>query len=206
MEIVPGSIIPLGDDFNSVNRAEGAIAFSPRWKYHGFCHEAMPKEKKGGEEVNLYMSYFRGGNGSKPQIMRISDPRAWDSTPAFSKNGKTLYFASNRRGGQGGVDLYSATVDARGNWGRVQNMGPEINTRGNEMFPFVALDGRLYFSSDGHPSLGGLDLFVAVRRNGKISIENLGVPMNSSADDFGVELYGLRQGLLFQQPRVGRRR
>jgi peptidoglycan-associated lipoprotein len=193
MEIVPGSTTPLGEDFNSGNRAEGAVVFSPDGNTMVFAR-GNAKGRKGGEEVNLYMSYFRGGKWSEPQIMRISDPRSWDSTPAFSKNGKTLYFASNRRGGHGGVDLYSSTVDARGNWGRVQNMGPDINTRGNEMFPFVTLDGRLYFASDGHPSLGGLDLFVAVRRAGKISIENLGVPMNSSADDFGLSYMGYDKG------------
>ena len=193
MEIVPGSTTPLGEDFNSGNRAEGAVAFSPDGNTMVFAR-GNAKGKKGGEEVNLYMSYFRGGKWTEPQMMRISDPRSWDSTPAFSQNGKTLYFASNRRGGYGGVDLYSSTVDARGNWGRIQNMGPEINTPGNEMFPFVTLDGRLYFASDGHPSLGGLDLFVAVRRAGKISIENLGVPMNSSADDFGLSYMGYDKG------------
>ena len=193
METVPGSVIPLGQDFNSADRAEGAITFSPDGNTLVFAR-GNAKGKKGGEEVNLYMSFFRGGIWSPPVMMRISDPRAWDSTPAFSKNGKTLYFASNRRGGHGGVDLYSATQDARGNWGRVQNMGPVINTPGNEMFPFVSFDGRLYFSSDGHPGLGGLDLFVAIRKAGEITIENLGVPMNSSADDFGLSYSGYDRG------------
>lgn len=185
MEIVPGSAKPLGSAFNSDDRAEGALAFSPDGNMVVFAR-GNAKGKKGGEEVNLYISYFRGGVWTEPRMMRISDPRAWDSTPAFSKNGKTLYFSSNRRGGYGGTDIYSATLDGRGNWGRVANMGPEINTKGNEMFPFVSFDNRLYFSSDGHPGLGGLDLFVAVRKAGEINIENLGVPMNSSADDFGL--------------------
>jgi outer membrane protein OmpA-like peptidoglycan-associated protein len=127
-------------------------------------------------------------------MMRISDPRSWDSTPSFSRNGKTLYFASNRPGGIGGVDLYSARVDARGNFGRVQNLGSEINTAGNDMFPFVSEDNRLYFSSDGHPGLGGLDLFIATRRNGKITIDNLGEPMNSPADDFGLSYFTVDKG------------
>lgn len=193
MEIVPGSAKPLGKEFNSDDRAEGALAFSPDGNMVVFAR-GNAKGKKGGEEVNLMISYFRGGAWSEPAMMRISDPRAWDSTPAFSKNGKTLYFSSNRRGGHGGTDLYSATLDARGNWGRVSNMGPDMNTKGNEMFPFVTLDGRLYFSSDGHPGLGGLDLFVAVRKAGEISIENLGVPMNSSADDFGLSYMGYDKG------------
>lgn len=193
MGIVAGTVQSLAEDFNTDNRAEGAITFSPDGNTLIFAR-GNAKGKKGGEEVNLYISYFRGGRWSNAQLLRISDPRSWDSTPAFSKNGKTLYFASNRRGGFGGVDLYSATLNARGNWGQVRNLGPEINTAGNEMFPFVSQDGRLYFSSDGHPSLGGLDLFVAVRRNGKISIENLGVPMNSSSDDFGLSYMGYDKG------------
>lgn len=193
MEAVPGSVNPLGDEFNNSDRAEGAITFSPDGNTMVFAR-GNAKGKKGGEEVNLYISYFRGGKWSEPELMRISDLRSWDSTPAFSSNGKTLYFASNRRGGYGGVDLYSATLNARGDWGRIQNMGPVINTAGNEMFPFVSRGGRLYFSSDGHPSLGGLDLFVAVRKAGEINIENLGVPMNSSADDFGLSYMGYDRG------------
>ena len=193
METVPGSVQALGTGFNSPDRAEGAIAFSPDGSTMIFAR-GNAKGKKGGEEVNLYISYLRGARWSEPSMLRISDPRSWDSTPAFSKNGKTLYFASNRRGGFGGVDLYSATLDARGNWGRVKNMGPEINTAGNEMFPFVSFDGRLYFSSDGHPSLGALDLFVAIRKGGEIFIENLGVPMNSPADDFGLSYSGYDRG------------
>ncbi|EMR04347.1 Photosystem I chlorophyll a apoprotein [Cesiribacter andamanensis AMV16] len=193
METVPNTVEKLPEAFNMADRAEGAITFSPDGNTMVFAR-GNAKGKKGGDEVNLYISYFRNGLWSEPVIMRISDPRAWDSTPAFSRNGKTLYFASNRRGGLGGVDLYSAQVDARGNWGRVQNMGKEINTPGNEMFPYVSEDNRLYFSSDGHPGLGGLDLFIATRRDGKVSIENLGEPMNSPADDFGLSYFAMDKG------------
>ena len=80
-------------------------------------------------------------------------------------------------------------MDSRGRFTRVRNLGPEINTPGNEMFPYVAEDGRLYFASDGHPGFGGLDLFTVKRENGKTKIENLGQPMNSSGDDFGIFLF-----------------
>ncbi|MBW3544799.1 MAG: OmpA family protein [Bacteroidetes bacterium] len=193
MEVTPGSVQELPVDFNLPDRAEGAITFSPDGNTMVFAR-GNAKGKKGGDEVNLYISYYRNGEWSEPKIMRISDTRAWDSTPAFSRNGKTLYFSSNRRGGIGGTDLYSAQVDARGNWGRVQNMGKEINTAGNEMFPYVSVDNRLYFSSDGHPGMGGLDLFIATRRGGKIEIDNLGEPMNSPADDFGLSYYTLDKG------------
>jgi peptidoglycan-associated lipoprotein len=193
METVPNTVEKLPEAFNMADRAEGAITFSPDGNTMVFAR-GNAKGKKGGDEVNLWISYFRNGIWSEPAIMRISDPRAWDSTPAFSRNGKTLYFASNRRGGVGGVDLYSAQVDARGNWGRVQNLGKEINTPGNEMFPYVSEDNRLYFSSDGHPGLGGLDLFIATRRDGKIYIDNLGEPMNSPADDFSLSYFAMDKG------------
>ena len=70
---------------------------------------------------------------SEPQMMAINDPNAWNSTPAFSADDRTLYFASSREGGFGGADLYSATVNSRGRWGNVRNLGPRINTSGDEM-------------------------------------------------------------------------
>jgi outer membrane protein OmpA-like peptidoglycan-associated protein len=132
--------------------------------------------------------------------LNINDPDSWDSTPAFSPDGRTLYFSSNRkpRGRDknyyGGTDLYSAQMDSRGRFSRVKNLGPEINTPGNEMFPYMAEDAKLYFASDGHPGYGGLDLFVVKRANGKTVIENLAQPVNSSADDFGIFLFRADRG------------
>jgi outer membrane protein OmpA-like peptidoglycan-associated protein/Tol biopolymer transport system component len=143
-------------------------------------------KRKGSREVDLYISRFKDGKWSEPELLPISKPEAWDASPAISTDGKTLYFASNREGGFGGIDLYRATSDASGRFGRVVNMGPEINTAGNEMFPYVSDDGKLFFSSDGHPGLGRLDIFVANRKEGTITVKNMGIPMNSPADDFGI--------------------
>jgi outer membrane protein OmpA-like peptidoglycan-associated protein len=85
-------------------------------------------------------------------------------------------------------------MDRRGRFGNVKNLGPEINTPGDEMFPYVSNDGHLYFSSTGHPGFGGLDLFVAKRKGGQINIENLGKPINSSSDDFGINLFKADRG------------
>ena len=143
--------------------------------------------KRGRRDVDLYISYYRNDAWSEPELMSINDADAWDSTPAFSGDGRSLYFASNRDGGRGGTDIYRATMDANGRWTRVQNMGSTINSAGNEMFPYVSDDGKLYFASDGLPSLGGLDLFVASRSRGEgISVENMGAPVNSRWDDFGI--------------------
>ncbi|MEQ9304983.1 MAG: OmpA family protein, partial [Marinoscillum sp.] len=139
---------------------------------------------------------------SEPRPISVNLPDSWDSTPALSPDGGTLYFSSTREGGYGGADIYSAQLNRRGRWVDVQNLGPQVNTPGEEMFPFVSEDGRLYFSSNGHPGFGNLDLFVATRRRGKITVENLGQPMNSSSDDFAMYQFDLTRGF-FSSNRPG---
>ena len=87
-------------------------------------------------------------------------------------------------------------MDSRGRFTRVRNLGPEINTSGNETFPHVAENGKIYFSSDGHPGYGMLDIFVVNRLNGKTVIENLAQPVNSTGDDFGIFLFKPDRGFL----------
>ncbi len=183
----------LGAEFASEAVNEGVITFSPNGKMMVFARGNSGK-KKGTRDVNLYMSRYQKGKWTTPEILSINDPNAWDSTPTFSRDGKTLYFASNRPGGQGGIDIYSARVDGRGRWSNVRNMGSKINTPGHDMFPYVTDDGKLYFSSDGHPSMGALDIFVATRKDGEVFIENLGPPVNSVADDFGISFTTIKDG------------
>ncbi|MGY6559366.1 MAG: OmpA family protein [Nitritalea sp.] len=139
-------------------------------------------------ETALFASYFRGGGFTQPIWMPVNEDEFWwNSTPAFSPDGNTLYFASNRPGGFGGIDLYKATRLANGDFGNAVNLGPEINTSGNELFPRISPDGKIYFSSDGHPGFGKLDLFVAEpKEEGGWMVKNLGDNMNSSADDFAL--------------------
>jgi outer membrane protein OmpA-like peptidoglycan-associated protein len=136
----------------------------------------------------LYIAKKNGNDWSEPERLAISDSIAWDGSPCFSYDDRTLYFSSNRRGGKGGLDLYRVPIDNSGRFGRPINLGSIINTPGDEIFPFVSEQGKLYFSSDGHPSIGGLDLYVASRNDNEISIEHLGVPMNSIGDDFAINL------------------
>ena len=182
------TITSLGDLINSPNANEGCIAFSPDGQTMVFA-KGNSGRKKGAEDVDLYISRFRRGAWSTPTMMRVSNGKSWDSTPSFSRDGRTLYFSSTRRGSIGGTDLYAATKNRRGRWSNVRNLGPKMNTAGNEMFPFQASDGSLYFSSNGHPGLGGLDLLVAKREEGKMVVENLGPPINTSSDDFGIFLF-----------------
>lgn len=184
-EIDPATVQELDALINTPAINEGAVTFSRDGNTMVFARGNSGK-RKGTQEVNLYITRYRNGEWSDPEFLNINDPSAWDSTPAFSSNGRILYFASNRRGGYGGIDLYSATMNANGRFGNVKNMGSTINTANDEMFPLVSDDGKLYFSSSGHPGLGGLDLFVAIRKDNLITIENLGVPINSPEDDFGM--------------------
>lgn len=174
---------------------EGTPAFTKDGKAMIFARGNNGK-RKGGLDVDLYISRLTGDSWSEPQRLPISDSTAWDGSPAFSADGKTLYFASNRANSVGGIDLYRTNMDASGRFSRPVNMGRDINTTGNEMFPFVASDGKLYFSSDGHPGLGKLDVFVATRSQGVIRVENMGQPINSPADDFGYVLIDTDKGFL----------
>ena len=183
------TVAPLPTGINSTNINDGCITFSPDGKTMVFAKGNTGK-KKGAVDVDLYISRYRNNVWSEPVMININDPDWWDSAPAFSPDGRTLYFASNRKkGGYGGTDIYSAQMDTRGRFTRVRNLGPEINTPGDENFPYMAEDGKLYFASDGHPGYGGLDLFVVKRANGKTSLVNLGQPMNSSGDDFAIFLF-----------------
>lgn len=187
------TIKPLPETINTPNVNVGTITFSPDGRTMVFG-KANTGKRKGTDDVDLYLSRFRSGQWTEPQLININQPGSWESTPAFSPDGRTLYFSSNRKGGFGGLDLYTAQMDSRGRFSRVRNLGPEINSSGNEIFPYVADNGKLYFSSDGHPGYGMLDLFVVTRVNGKTTIENLAEPVNSTADDFGMFLFKADRG------------
>ncbi|HLF34630.1 MAG TPA: OmpA family protein [Cyclobacteriaceae bacterium] len=178
---------------NDENANEGSVTFSSDGRTMIFAKGNTGK-RRGAKDVDLFITSYRRGGWTPPRILTISDPSAWDSSPSLSSDGRTLYFSSNRNGGFGGTDIYSSTRDGRGRWGNLRNLGPEINTPGNEMFPYSADDGTLYFSSDGHPGFGNLDLFKAERREGKLVARNLGSPINSSSDDFGLYLFSPTKG------------
>ncbi len=108
--------------------------------------------------------------------------------PSVDRNGTILYFASDMPGGYGKSDIYFSVL-SNGQWSQPFNLGPKVNTEGNEFFPFISNDGVLYFSSNGHGGLGGLDIYFSVPEQGVFnSIENMGYPVNSSKDDFGMAL------------------
>lgn len=108
--------------------------------------------------------------------------------PSVSLDGKTLYFTSDMPGGFGGLDIWYSKLGDDGKWSTPLNMGEKINTKGNEMFPYVAFNGLFYFSSNAQEGLGGLDIYEAkIKTDGTVGkIYNMGIPVNSSADDFGI--------------------
>lgn len=184
----PEAVSELASNINTANMHEASATISKDGKTLVFAR-SNDGSRKGPREVGLLISKYLDGKWSDPQPMPFSDPETWYGCPSFSSDGKTLYFASNKRGGKGGLDLYRSTLDANGQWGKVTNLGESINTAGDEMFPYSAEDGKLYFSSDGHAGIGGLDVFVANKdKDGNTTVKNMGVPMNSRWDDFGLSL------------------
>lgn len=178
------------------NANDGTPAFTKDGSTVVFARGNTGKSKDPSPDVDLYISKKTGNAWSEPERLSISDSLAWDGSPSFSADERTLYFSSNRRGGKGGVDLYRVPIDNSGRFGRPINLGSTINTPGDELFPYVSANGKLYFSSDGHPSIGGLDLFVASRNENEIIVEHLGVPINSIGDDFAISFSDSTQGYI----------
>lgn len=187
LKVDVGAIQPLPEFRNEEGLNQAAIAISPDGNtiIYSRGNSTSPKDLP---EVALFASYFRGAAFTQPIWMPVNEDETWwNSTPAFSPDGEELYFASNRPGGYGGIDIWKATRLANSDFGNPVNLGPTINTPGNEMFPRMAPDGKFFFASDGHPGYGKLDLFVAKKDDsGNQVIRNLGQNINSKDDDFGI--------------------
>ncbi|HEX8328037.1 MAG TPA: OmpA family protein [Hymenobacter sp.] len=192
-----GTARKLEGPFNSDNKHEASATYTPDGKTMVFAR-SNDGSKKGYLSVDLWISYNKAGAWSEPVLANINDRTADDFSPAFAPDGTTLYFASSRKGGQGGNDLYKATLGPNGRFSPAENLGETINTAGNDNFPGVATDGTLYFASDGRPGLGKLDIFMV--KGGQAV--NLGADVNSTADDFAPVPVGADMGL-FSSNRAG---
>lgn len=135
---------------------------------------------------DLYYSEKQGNKWSPARNMGAHiNSDQWDAQPSISPDGNTLYFTSTRKGGHGGADIWKTVRTQKGEWSKPVNLGPDVNTPESEMAPFIHFDNMtLYFSSAGHPGMGGMDLFMS-RRSGEQWSQpmNLGYPLNSSSDD-----------------------
>ena len=136
--------------------------------------------------VEIYTSQRSDASWSAPVLFEITaDTLSSYAHPAVSPDGMWLYFSSDMPGGSGGRDLWRVNLRERA--GSLENLGEWINTPGDEMFPYVRTDSLLYFASNGHPGYGGLDLFKArLTPSGGWEVTNMGTPVNSAADDFGI--------------------
>ena len=168
---------------------EGTPSFSPdgNTMYYTYCAQ----DPEGPRTAEIYISTrssAKWGKGTRATIVKDSVTAL--GHPSISPDGKYLYFVSDAVGGFGGKDIFRARV-AGNDFGPMENLGEEINTPGDEMFPYVRDSVTLYFASNGHPGMGGLDLFKATQDStGKWKVENLGAPINSMADDFGITFAG----------------
>lgn len=166
---------------------EGIVAFSPDAQTM-YLTKAR-RELNAPTSVEIYTSTRSDAKWSAPVKFEITaDTLSTFGHPAVSPDGEYLYFVSNMPGGYGGKDIWRISLKER--QGSLVNLGPDINTEGNDDFPYVRSDGSLYFSSDGHPGMGGLDIFRATAVGDpadlRWKVENMGFPINSAGDDFGI--------------------
>ena len=172
---------------------EGPITMSSDGKTAYFASESYKdnitasKDKKANakySQVYLYSALKNGDSWGSISLLPFNDKSFSNSNPSLSKDGKTLYFSSNRPGSIGGTDIWKVMVNADGTFGEPQNLGAKVNTEGNETFPFIAENNKtLYFASSGRPGFGGLDVFEIDLSNNSEAI-NLGNPVNTEKDDF----------------------
>lgn len=174
---------------------EAHVTFSPDGETMFFSRNNIIKGKIGKSSegvirLKTYRSDLKNGKWKNLEEIPFNDDEYSVGHPALSPDGKMLYFASDMPGGEGGTDIYAVSLDIENhNWGKPINLGPNINTPGNEMFPWVSADGTLYYSSNGKKGLGGLDLFRArYFHTSEPSVENMGYPINSARDDFALVL------------------
>ena len=183
---------------------DGTPNFSADYKaiYFTRC-EAGKREKKG---CSILYSTRKGDTWNTPKNLSIMPDSIIAAHPALSPDGLTLYFVSDMKGGYGGKDIYYVTREKTTSpWSKPKNAGPDINTSGDEVFPYVRSDGTLYFSSDGHIGMGGLDIFKAKQQpDGTWVVQNLKSPINSFADDFGIAFQNETEAGIFSSTRKGK--
>ncbi len=162
------------------------------------------KSTKGIINLEMYEAKFKDGKWSKKIAFPFNNKEYSVGHPSLSADGNTLYFISDMPGGKGGTDIYKTVRNTNGTWDTPVNLGDKVNTEGNEMFPFIHESGLFFFSSDGIPGLGGLDVFVTQIKNNIIDkVTNVGAPINGSKDDFSFVLNSEKSKGYFASNRDG---
>jgi peptidoglycan-associated lipoprotein len=195
---------PVPVDIINSEFEEGTPSFSSDYKelYFTRC-EAGKRERKG---CMIMYSKRSGDKWSDPKNIGILPDSVVAAHPAISPDGSTLYFVSDISGGSGKKDIWKVSKVSGGNtWSKPVNLGPDINTPGDELFPYVREDGTLYFSSDGHIGMGGLDIFKAKPQpDGSWVVQNMKPPVNSFADDFSITFENGSEKGIFSSTRKGK--
>ena len=183
---------------------EGTPSFSSDYKELYFTRCEVGKREKRGCII-MYTKKI-GDKWSDPKNIKLLPDSLVAAHPSISKDGLTLYFVSDMPGGFGKKDIWKVTrLKENDSWSKPVNLGPDINTAGDELFPYIREDGTLYFSSDGLIGMGGLDIFKAVPQpDGSWTVQNMKPPINSFADDFGIAFEGTNEKGIFSSTRKGK--
>lgn len=189
---------------SKMNEASVAVSKKGDVMFMTRCPEAKNKQLK----CQLFVCKKQGPSWAEPELLPFNIDTVAFAHPAINAAGDVLYFTSKLAGGYGGKDIWMSTYDKKGKaWGQPVNLGPSVNTQGDEMFPYMADDDKtLYFSSNYHLGMGGLDIFKAEKdASGKFTKapENLKYPMNSAGDDFGIVFEGKKIRGYFTSNREG---
>lgn len=185
--------------------SEGAAVFNSRRNTMYFTRCKV--EKNGYMGCAIFTAKAQGNKFGEAEVIPISNDSAVIGHPALTPDDKILIFASDLEGGQGGKDLWYIKEESRNQWSEPINLGPQVNTKGDEMYPFVRENGDLYFASNGHVGMGGLDNYIAKKKGeGQWGdVENLKAPLNSAANDFGIIFDGASDRGYFSSSREGGR-
>lgn len=185
---------------------DGPASFSNEGTFMAFTRNQINNKRKDRTiELEIHFSRFQNGVWSEPIPFYLNNINYSVGHPCLTEDGTTMFFASDMPGGFGKADIYSISQNEKGDWGMPKNLGNSINTEGDDMFPFVSENHqKLYFSSEGHFGLGGLDIFSS-SKNGLVysDVINLGSPVNSSNNDYGFILNSKTGSGFFSSDRMG---
>jgi peptidoglycan-associated lipoprotein len=196
---------PLSEKVNSKS-SEGASAINKKFNTLYFTRCALDKRKKLG--CQIFEAKKQGQDWADAVLIELTADSLVSGHPAISADGNTMVFASNMPGGQGGMDLWMATFDRRKKtFANPVNLGPEINSPSNEMYPYLRADDKLYFSSDRIEGMGGMDIYKSdlLEPNKWGKTDNMRAPINSEGDDFAIVFDGVNEKGLFTSNRKGGR-
>ena len=194
--------LPLKGGINTAfNEGGQKVSNDGKWMVFTGCNYP---EGKGSCDI-YYSNYINGEWSSRKNIGYAINTEYWESAPCLSPDKSALYFSSNRPGGWGGMDIYVSYLNEKGEWGAPENLGPNINTKGDEMFPFLHNDNTsFYFTSSGWKSMGGSDVFVSRKTVDGFTLPiNLGFPINTIDNESGLVVSASGKTAYFSSDRAG---